>query len=74
MYQNSLEDNTIYTVVINQEEQYSIWDAHRQLPLDWREVGKTGSKVDCLEYIKTVWTDMRPLSLKKAIAGAEKDY
>ena len=62
------EDQRIYTVVINHEEQYSIWLADRQPPLGWREVGKEGLKSDCLAYIKEVWTDMRPLSLRKQMA------
>lgn len=59
------EDTTIYAVVVNHEEQYSIWPEHREDPLGWRRVGKSGPKADCLEYIKQVWTDMRPLSLRK---------
>ena len=59
------EDTTIYTVVVNHEEQYSIWPADRDLPLGWRDAGKSGPKADCLAYIKDVWTDMRPLSLRK---------
>ena len=59
------EDTQIYTVVVNHEEQYSIWFAERDLPLGWREAGKRGSKSDCLAYIKEVWTDMRPLSLRQ---------
>ncbi|MCB9222519.1 MAG: MbtH family protein [Ignavibacteria bacterium] len=66
------EDNTIYTVVINHEEQYSIWPADRELPLGWNTVGKTGSKEECLEYIKEVWTDMRPLSLRKKMEEMER--
>ena len=58
-------DNTIYKVVVNHEEQYSIWPAERELPLGWNEAGKSGTKDDCLAYIKEVWTDMRPLSLRK---------
>lgn len=58
------EDSTIYTVVVNHEEQYSIWPADRELPLGWSAVGKTGLKQECLEYIKEVWTDMRPRSLR----------
>lgn len=65
MYQNEIEDMTIYKVVVNHEEQYSIWLANRENPLGWKDVGKTGLKQECLEYIKEVWTDMRPLSLKK---------
>ena len=58
------EDGTIYTVVVNDEEQYSIWPIDRDLPLGWREVGKTGTKSECLKYIEGVWTDMRPRSLR----------
>lgn len=59
------DDTTIYKVVINHEEQYSIWPAERENPLGWRDAGKRGLKTECLEYIKEVWTDMRPLSLRK---------
>ncbi len=65
MYQDDKEDNTIYKVVINHEEQYSIWCANRENPLGWRDAGKSGLKAECLEYIQKVWTDMRPLSLRK---------
>jgi uncharacterized protein YbdZ (MbtH family) len=58
-------DATIYKVVVNHEEQYSIWPADRENPLGWRDVGKTGPKAECLAYIGAVWTDMRPLSLRK---------
>jgi MbtH protein len=64
------EDNTIYKVVLNDEEQYSIWPAERANPLGWRDGGKTGSKAECLAFIKEVWTDMRPLSLRKAMGAA----
>lgn len=64
------EDTTVYKVVVNDEEQYSIWPADREVPMGWREVGKTGSKAECLAYIKEVWTDMRPLSLRKAMEQA----
>jgi MbtH protein len=63
----SEEDQTNYKVVINHEEQYSIWPAHKENPLGWRDVGKQGPKEECLAYIKEVWTDMRPLSLRKQI-------
>ncbi len=59
------EDLTIYKVVVNHEEQYSIWPADRENPKGWKDAGKTGKKEECLEYIKEVWTDMRPLSLRK---------
>jgi MbtH protein len=59
------EDNKVYRVVVNQEEQYSIWPADRELPGGWQDAGKSGAKAECLAYIKEVWTDMRPLSLRK---------
>jgi len=59
------EDTTIYKVVINEEEQYSIWPAHKANPLGWKDVGKSGTKEECLAYIKEIWTDMRPHSLRK---------
>ncbi|WP_413173251.1 MbtH family protein [Anabaena azotica] len=63
--QTTTEDTTIYKVVFNHEEQYSIWPADRKNAIGWRDAGKIGLKSECLEYIKEVWTDMRPLSLRK---------
>jgi len=65
MNPNDEEDPRIYKVVINHEEQYSIWPADRENALGWNDAGKTGTKEKCLAYIKEVWTDMRPLSLRK---------
>jgi MbtH protein len=59
------EDNTRYQVVVNHEEQYSIWPADRTLPLGWQTGGFSGSKAECLAHIEAVWTDMRPLSLRR---------
>jgi MbtH protein len=59
------DDTTIYHVVVNHEEQYSIWPEYKAVPLGWRTVGKTGPKPECLDYIREVWTDMRPLSLRR---------
>jgi len=67
---DEMEDNTIYKVVLNHEEQYSIWPADRENAPGWSEEGKTGTKAECLQYIKEVWTDMRPLSLRKRMAAA----
>lgn len=66
------KDTTIYKVVVNHEEQYSIWLAHQQNPLGWRDVGKSGSKSECLAYIKEVWTDMRPLSLRQQMEASAR--
>jgi uncharacterized protein YbdZ (MbtH family) len=67
------EDTTIYRVVVNQEEQYSIWPEYKEIPLGWRDVGKVGPKAECLAYIKEVWTDMRPLSLRKRMEEMAKN-
>ena len=67
------EDTTIYKVVVNHEEQYSIWPAYRENPQGWRDVGKSGRKEECLAYIEEVWTDMRPLSLRKRMEAAEQE-
>lgn len=64
------EDTTIYKVVVNHEEQYSIWPDYKELPLGWRAAGKSGLKKECLDHIKEVWTDMRPLSLRKKMDEA----
>ncbi len=58
-----------YTAVVNDEEQYSIWPAGRTIPAGWREAGKSGSKDECLAWIATVWTDMRPLSVRRSMEG-----
>lgn len=65
------EDSRIYTAVVNHEEQYSIWFADREIPLGWREAGKRGTKAECLAYIEEVWTDMRPLSLRKQMEAED---
>lgn len=58
------DDPTVYKVVVNAEEQYSVWPSGRDNPPGWHDNGKTGSKAECLSYIAEVWTDMRPLSLR----------
>lgn len=60
------EDMT-YKVLVNDEEQYSLWPDYKTVPAGWREAGKSGPKADCLAYIEEVWTDMRPLSLRRAM-------
>jgi MbtH protein len=57
-------DQTFYTVVVNHEEQYSIWAVGKPIPAGWRDAGKSGTKAECLAHIKEIWTDMRPLSLR----------
>ncbi|MEC4891462.1 MAG: MbtH family protein [Oscillatoria sp. PMC 1051.18] len=65
------ENATIYKVVVNHEEQYSIWPVDRENPLGWKDAGKSGNKEECLSYIKEVWVDMRPLSLRQKMADME---
>lgn len=66
-------DDVQYKVVVNHEEQYSIWPAERENALGWRDAGKSGPKDECLAYIKEVWTDMRPLSLRKKMEEMAKN-
>jgi MbtH protein len=65
MAEDDSEDQTIYKVVRNDEEQYSIWPSYKELPLGWYEEGTSGRKQECLDHIGKIWTDMRPLSLRK---------
>lgn len=62
------DDDRTYEVVVNDEEQYSIWLSDKDIPAGWRAVGMSGTKERCLAYIEEVWTDMRPLSLRKRTA------
>lgn len=62
-------EDTVFQVVVNDEEQFSIWPDYKAIPNGWRAVGKSGVKKDCLEYIDQVWTDMRPLSLRQFMAN-----
>jgi MbtH protein len=62
---NDEQDDTVYRVVVNHEEQYSIWPDFKEIPLGWKDCGRKGPKAECLAYIKEVWTDMRPLSLRR---------
>jgi MbtH protein len=64
------DEGTSWKVVVNHEEQYSIWPAEGESPAGWSEVGVTGTRAQCLAHIKEVWTDMRPLSLRKKMEGA----
>ncbi len=73
MNHDEQEDTGTYVAVVNHEEQYSIWPADRELPLGWRDAGKRGSKQECLDFITKVWTDMRPLSLRKQMDNVSDD-
>ncbi|MET9351218.1 MbtH family protein [Streptomyces termitum] len=62
------DDEGLYDVVINGEEQYSIWPRLREVPAGWTATGFSGSKEECVAHVDEVWTDMRPLSLRRAMA------
>ena len=66
------EDTRDYHVVVNHEEQYSIWFTDQPIPAGWAATGKTGKKPECLAWVREVWTDMRPLSLRKDMEKAAK--
>lgn len=69
---DDIDTNLVYRVVVNHEEQYSIWPDDREAPAGWRAEGTFGSKQECLEHIDAVWTDMRPLSLRRQMSGSEQ--
>jgi len=66
------ETNPPYLVVVNHEEQHSLWRADLAIPSGWRRVFGPGDKSDCLSYVNENWTDMRPLSLRRAIEAASR--
>lgn len=68
-----IETSETFVVVVNEEEQYSIWPSHREIPLGWRDAGVRGSKDTCLAHITEVWTDMRPLSLRRQMEEWERN-
>ncbi|MBG6287185.1 MULTISPECIES: MbtH family protein [Pseudomonas] len=62
-------EDAVYKVLVNGEEQYSLWPVYKEVPAGWREAGKQGSKADCLAFVEANWTDMRPLSLRQKMDG-----
>jgi MbtH protein len=64
------ESTQTFKVVVNHEEQYSLWPADRENPAGWVDAGKSGPKEECLAFVEEVWTDMRPLSLRKRMGEA----
>ena len=73
MFGDDENDSIVYKVVVNHEEQYSIWPVDRENPLGWNDGGKEGPKAECLAYIEEVWTDMRPLSLRQRMDRAAQE-
>ena len=72
-YDADKEDTTIYKVLVNHEEQYSIWPEYKENPPGWADVGRAGPRAECLEYIGEVWSDLRPLSLRKKMLELNED-
>lgn len=64
------DENQDFDVVVNDEEQYSLWPVDRDLPAGWRRDGFRGKKSDCLAHIDTVWTDITPLSARRSASTA----
>ena len=64
------DDRYEYTVLINDEEQYSLWPTFKPVPKGWRQVGPVGKKADCLAYVEANWTDMRPLGVRQQLEKA----
>jgi len=64
------DDKSEYVVLVNEEEQYSLWPASKEIPRGWSATGTRGSRQVCLDWIEQVWTDMRPKSLRDAMDGA----
>ncbi|MET9182424.1 MbtH family protein [Kitasatospora aureofaciens] len=67
---SELDDDRRYLVVLNDEEQYSVWPTERDVPAGWRAEGFEGTRQECLDHVSLVWTDMRPLSLRRAMETA----
>ncbi len=68
------DDKQQYQVLVNHEEQYSLWPTFKEIPTGWKQVGPIGKKQDCIDYVEEVWTDMRPLSVRWQLekAAAER--
>ncbi|MCO4856478.1 MbtH family NRPS accessory protein [Herbaspirillum sp. WGmk3] len=62
-------EDGVFRVLVNEEEQYSLWPDYKSTPGGWRDTGVSGSKQTCLQHIETVWTDMRPRSLREFMQG-----
>lgn len=61
----SAKNEVEYICLVNDEEQYSLWWAWKEIPIGWRRVGPKGDKEEVLQYVQETWTDMRPKSLRE---------
>jgi MbtH protein len=70
---NAFDDEaTVFVVLVNDEDQYSLWPKFKEIPSGWKQVGPTGNKEECLKFVEATWTDMRPRSLREAREAALK--
>lgn len=67
----STDSNETYIVLINHEEQYSLWPSAKSVPAGWTVAKTEAPKAECLQFVEENWTDMRPLSLRKAMEQAQ---
>ena len=70
---NMTEEDFEYQVLVNHEEQYSLWPTFRDIPNGWKQIGPIGTKQECLDYVNEVWADITPLSVRKRMAEYEKN-
>ena len=73
MSSDQQEAESVYIVLINHEEQYSLWPKHKAIPPGWQDVGMEGTREKCSQYVDEAWTDMRPKSLREKMDGAHRD-
>jgi MbtH protein len=67
-----MDDDITYRVLVNDEEQYSLWPASKEIPAGWADAGKEGTKQECMDHVDTVWSDMRPRSLRERMAADQR--
>ena len=69
---NPFEDpDGSYVVLVNDEGQHSLWPTFIEVPAGWWVVHAADDRQECLDYVETHWTDMRPRSLVNAMNGAD---
>lgn len=70
---NKTEDIEMHQVLVNDEEQYSLWPADKKIPLGWKHSFGPADKEACLTYVREVWVDMRPKSLREKMDKDKKN-
>ncbi|MEV4142816.1 MbtH family protein [Amycolatopsis sp. NPDC049691] len=64
-----MDENTTYQVLLNDEGQYSLWPADKEVPAGWQPDGTRGTRQECMDHVDEVWTDMRPRSLRERMSA-----